>query len=128
VALGVTPLVVPHAGFDLVYYEQEALPGFIALDWVIVEICSDPVCAVSPIVVFNWGGGVTANTNVSGFPENDNELIPMSALWGTPPYQTGVAIDVDGLAPAGTYRWVRLTSPFGGDDDGSEVDAIEVLP
>jgi hypothetical protein len=50
-------------------------------------------------------------------------------LYGTAPYTTGIAIDIDGVAPAGTYQYVRIYSPPGGPDGyGPEVDAIEVLP
>jgi hypothetical protein len=128
--LGATPITVPHVSFDLVYYERENPLGFVALDWVIVEIGTS---ATGPwIQVFNWGDGVPDNnTNIASYSaggELDNESIPLTDLYGTPPFQTGVSIDVDGLAGPGSYGWVRISSPLGGSNDPSEVDAIEILP
>jgi hypothetical protein len=72
---------------------------------------------------------IDTNTNIGvlGYSpgEPDNQVIPQSVLYGVP-LQTGITIDVDAVAPAGTYRYVRLTSPT--SVDGSEVDALEVLP
>jgi hypothetical protein len=117
--------------YDLVYYEHDA-GGGIQLDWVTVDVCADPSCTVA-FTVFDWGhGGVDTNTNIGvagyGPPESDNQFIPYANLWGAAPYQTGIAIDVDMAAPAGTYQWVRIYSPMGGDNDPAEVDAVEVLP
>lgn len=119
--------------YDLVYYEQENPPTYISLDWVIVEISTS---STGPwIQVFNWGdGSVDTNTNIgaAGYGsggEDDNLNIPIGVLHGSP-IQTGIAIDVDavpGVSP-GNYRWVRLYSPLLGNNDGSEVDAVEVLP
>lgn len=132
--LGATPLAVPHAGFDLIYYEREiALPtSRIMLDWVAIDLCADAACTTA-YTVFFWGDdNADLNTNIGAAnylpPEYDNLPIPLSDLFGAPPYQTGIAIDVDGIAPPGAYRWVRIRSPLGGDNDPAEVDAIEVLP
>jgi hypothetical protein len=99
------------------------------MDWVIVEVCDDPGCATS-YTVFNWGDGlIDGNTNIGvlGYSpgEPDNQVIPESDLYGVLPLQTGITIDVDAAAPAGTYSYVRLTSPVGGASDGAEVDALE---
>lgn len=124
--------IVTHAGYDFVYYERDAaLPG-IYLDSVLVEVCTDATCAVS-YPVFNWGdGAIDANTNIgaAGYSlgEPDNGVIPESVLYGTPPLQVGIAIDVEAVAPPGTYRYLRLSSPGPPQTDGAEIDAIEVLP
>jgi hypothetical protein len=123
---------MPHAGYDLVYYERENPVGAISLDWVIVEIgnCSSG----SWYPVFNWYDNVLdSNTNIAaagyGIGEQDNKVIPVGVLYGSSPYQTGIAIDVDAVAPPpGLYNCVRISSPFGGDNDAAEVDAVEVLP
>jgi hypothetical protein len=123
---------MPHAGYDLVYYERENPAGSIMLDWVIVEIGKSSSGPWYP--VFNWyDGALDSNTNIAamgyGSPEQDNMLIPVSVLYGSPPYQTGIEIDVDAVAPPpGLYNWVRISSPIGGDNDPAEVDAVEVLP
>jgi hypothetical protein len=114
----------------MVYYERENPAGSseIMLDWVIVEIGTSPSGPWYP--VFNWYDNVRDNnTNVGqssyGFGEDDNESIPFSVL---SPYQTGIAIDIDAITPpSGTYTWVRIRSPLGGDNDPAEVDSIEVL-
>jgi hypothetical protein len=118
----------PDASYDLVYYENENPANNIMLDWVILEIgnCSSG----SWYPVFTWYDGIVdTNTNVYaagyGNGEQDNKLIPTSAL---SPYQTGIAIDVDAVAPPGMYNCVRIQSPLGGDNDPAEVDSVQVLP
>jgi hypothetical protein len=130
VDLGGNPIVT-HAGYDLVYYERFA-SGLLYVDSVVVAVCTDAACTTR-YTVFNWGNGsLDMNTNLgsNGYTpgEPDNTNIPLSVLYGSWPYQSGIAIDVDAVAPGGTYRYVRITSPAGGDFDGSEVDALEVLP
>jgi hypothetical protein len=102
------------------------------MDAVIVEVCTDAVCSVS-YTVFNWGdGAIDGNTSVgaAGYTpgEPDNDGIPEAVLYGTPPLRVGIEIDVDPVAPPGVYPYVRLTSPSGGASDGSEIDALQVLP
>ncbi|HLE27346.1 MAG TPA: hypothetical protein VI793_04465 [Anaerolineales bacterium] len=124
-----TAITVPHAGYDLVYYELEepAGSGAIQMDWVVVEVAGS--CGGPWIRVFYWGdGAIDANTNIGALGytpgEPDNQIIPMSDLYGT----TGIAIDIDAFAPLGMYGCVRLSVPTGGDNDPAEVDALEVLP
>jgi hypothetical protein len=117
--------------YDLVYYER-GVGGGIMLDWVMIDVCTDASCATA-YTVFYWGNGVAdANTSIGalgyGPPEADNQPIPSADLWGSAPYQTGIAIDVDLAAPAGAYQWIRIYAPPGGSNDPSEVDAVEVLP
>jgi hypothetical protein len=56
--------------------------------------------------------------------ETDQRDIPTSALYNG----TGIAIDVDAIAPPGTYSYIRFTAPAGDSDGQTEIDAAEVLP
>ena len=121
--------ITSHSGYDLVYYEHAGCSG-ICLDWVRVDVCTDAACT-NPVTVFNWGDDVPdTNTNVASFAaggEIDNEDIPAAALLNG----TGITIDVDafGPVPAGGYRYIRIWSPINWpNNDGAEVDSIEVMP
>jgi hypothetical protein len=126
--LGASPITT-HPDYDFVYYEFENPPGFVTMDWVIVQVGAD---SSGPWhTVFYWGDGLPdTNTNLAGLslPENDNRPIPTTELYGSAPYISGITIDVDQRAPAGVYQYLRLLSPFGGDNDGAQVDAIQFLP
>ena len=131
VDLGTSPIVT-HAGYDFIYYERFSMAvSGIYLDSVRVEVCDDLACASSHMV-FDWGDGLPdMNTNVGGAGtpgEPDNDQISESILYGTSPLQVGIAIDVDAVAPAGTYGYLRLSAPGAPLTDGAEVDAVEVLP
>lgn len=124
--------------YDFVYYERLATPTSVDFDWVQVEISAD---GITWYQVLYWGdpGGVPdTNTNVdlslvgdicqvAGVPtENDNCNIPIARLYNN--NSTGIAIDVDGIGiPLGSYPWMRITSPAGGAN-GTDVDAIQILP
>lgn len=124
--------------YDFVYYERLASPTSVDFDWVQVEISPD---GITWYQVLYWGdpGGVPdTNTNVdlslvgdicqvAGVPtENDNCNIPIARLYNN--NSTGIAIDVDGIGiPLGSYPWMRITSPAGGAN-GTDVDAIQILP
>jgi hypothetical protein len=118
------------ADFDFVDYEQySAACGGVCLDWVQIDVCGDP--CTSWVTVFNWGDGIPdTNTNVASFAaggEDDNEAIPAAALRNN----TGITIDVDafGPVPPGGYRYIRFWSPVNWpNNDGAEVDAIEIVP
>lgn len=130
VDLGGNPIVT-HAGYDLVYYERMIDP-VVYMDWVVVQVCPDAACSTR-YTVFNWGNGsldVNTNLGAAGYTagEPDNDPIPESAFYGSYPLRVGVTIDVDAVAPAGTYRYVRIVSPNGGGGDGAEIDALQVLP
>ena len=126
-----------YGGYDLVYYEREydGTPGYIELDWVVVELSMDNLTWNT---VFNWGDDDptnTDNTNVAAYGndadrEVDNEPIPITDLWPSntmPVYQTGIAIDIQGLAPSGyAYRYIRISCPLDGGDP-SEPDGVERL-
>jgi hypothetical protein len=133
--LGANPLILPHPSYDLVFYEREDpdTPGTIALDWIVIEV--GPSSAGPWMTIFTWGdNAVDSNTNIgaAGYGaagELDNHPIPMTdpPLYGSPPFVTGIAIDVDAVVPPGVYQWVRIRSPLGGDNDPAEVDALQVI-
>jgi hypothetical protein len=126
----------PDGNPDLVYFERNADLYTIQMDSVIIEI-GDFFLNVW-YMIFNWGNGVAdtnSNLNINnpvvGGSESDNQIITKTAvpLYGTPSLNTGITIDIDGYAPAGTpYQWLRISVPTGGAGDGADVDSILVLP
>jgi hypothetical protein len=116
--------------YDLVYYERSAPGGTgVFLDWVIIEIGD----GINWYTVFNWGNNIAdtnSNMDFNILPnpqvpqETDQRDIPTSALYNG----TGIAIDVDAIAPPGTYSYIRFTAPAGDSDGQTEIDAAEVLP
>jgi hypothetical protein len=108
----------------LVFYEapNPSQPGWIALDWVYIELSTDNI-TYGP-AVFYWGDWPITGNNGSILPshyvsdEMDNEPIIFSELYGN----TGILIGV-----GGTYRFVRFSAPPGCNDE-AQIDAIQVLP
>ncbi|MBE7469580.1 MAG: hypothetical protein HS114_10630 [Anaerolineales bacterium] len=139
VDLGSTPIdtTTPDTNPDFVFYElgQPNPPitvTFIFMDWTIVKVGTASGLWYE---VFNWGDNVILddNSNIGqagyGPPnEDDNLVIPVTNLYGTAPYTTGITIDIDARAPAGIYQYIRIESPPNGANDPPEVDAIEILP
>jgi uncharacterized repeat protein (TIGR01451 family) len=133
----IPPIVANGDGaYDLVFYEMVAAsanpPGqHIDLDWVQIEISAD---GSTWYTVFDWGDGApNPHTNVPVAPawcvpvapdEADNCGILSSSLRNG----TGVTINIDAIVPPGNYSWIRITSPASPGGDGSDVDAIEILP
>lgn len=123
-----TPLYVGgHAGYDLVYHELEIAGGGVQMDHVILQL-SD---GYNWYTIFNWGDNnpdTNANVNIGnpgiGGDESDNRTIDAAFLYNG----TGVAIELDGVVPNGTYPYIRIYSPAGEDGDGCEVDAIVIVP
>ncbi len=126
----------PDGNPDLVYFERNADLDTIQMDSVIVEI-GDFFLNVW-YMIFNWGNGIAdtnSNLNIDnpavGGSESDNQIITKTSvpLYGTPSLNTGITIDIDGYAPAGTpYQWLRIAVPTGGAGDGADIDSILVLP
>jgi hypothetical protein len=122
--------ITSHPGYDFVDYEQySAACGGICLDWVQIDIC-DAACS-NWVTVFNWGDGLPDNnTNVASYAaggEDDNEPILASDLLNN----SGITIDVDALGPVppSGYRYIRFWSPINWpNNDGAEVDSIEIVP
>jgi uncharacterized repeat protein (TIGR01451 family) len=134
-----TPLAVGgHPGWDLVMYEFPNGSG-IAMDLLILQISDGS----NWYTVFNWGDNVAdtnSNLDISlfGGPERDNRnfttppesdaLYPFNSGTEANP-STGIVFDLDGVVPAGTYPYIRIISPAGGDSDGGcEIDGFFILP
>lgn len=136
-----TPLSVNgHAGYDLVYYELANGSG-IQMDLVALEIGDGN----SWYTIFYWGDNAADTNSTMDFsdlgetpadnPEIDNRDFSSPPLAGLLYNGTGVAIELDGVVPPGTYPYLRIISPptpaypLGVDTDGGcEVDAIVILP
>ncbi len=125
--------------WDLVYYELPAFPppnNGINLDLVQIDISIDGVN--NWITIFNWGDNIIdPNTNLTLYlqnnpqvpPEPDERPIPASTLYtSSSGYPTGIAIDIDSIAPPGTYYFIRFYAPPDNNDHVAEIDAIEILP
>ena len=120
-----------HPGPELIYYERDA-GGFIYMDWIILEISND---ASTWYTILNWGDGSNnpgTNINSVTAPPNskdctaeaDNCNIDSSLLVNN----AGITIDIDGLVPSGTYSYIRISVPVGGNDPGVAIDGIYVVP
>jgi hypothetical protein len=119
---------VTGAGYDFVYFES-LNAGMVEIDRVIVEVGDT---FGNWYVVCNWGDGtIDSHTSVgaAGFTpgEPDNFAIAASGpqFYSSGGYTTGIAINVDAVAPAGTYQYVRISSPISADP--SQVDALQIL-
>ncbi|HAV76977.1 MAG TPA: hypothetical protein DCX53_06440 [Anaerolineae bacterium] len=123
---------------DLVFYEYEVpATGNVYLDLVIIRISSD---GTNWFDIFNWGDQLRdMNTNMdftflpppTNVPlpppeEQDERDIPTSLFYPYPGW--GVAIDIDAIVPPGTYSWIQFYAPPDGNDNKTEIDAIEILP
>lgn len=124
-----TPVVVgSHSGYDLVFYELPSGIG-IMMDHVILQV-SD---GYNWYTVFNWGDNnadtnSNLNINAVGGTEADNRDFSTSPASDVLHNASGVLVDLDGVVPNDTYLYIRILSPSGDTGDGSDVDAIEVLP
>lgn len=131
--LNIPTVVNGHASWDLVYYEW-INQGEVYLDWIRMEIGD----GLNWYLVFSWGDE-TADTNTnmnfnilppplfSPLPppeEYDQRHIPSGSLYN----MSGIAIDLDGVVPPGTYPFIRITAPNGDVDGRLEIDAIVTLP
>ena len=148
--LGTSITVDGNSDWDLVYYEGIGVnpvltfPDRIYLDLVTISIAQADTGPWYP--VFIWGDGIDdVNTalmnNVAPTPDYpdapgpDNAIIQSPPLVGPPGLESGIQIDVDNPPlgtgtppPNGDYRYVQIYSPAGGNNDGPEVDSLEVLP
>lgn len=130
-----TPLVVNgHGGYDLVFYEMLNGKG-IAMDIVALEIGDGN----NWYTIFYWGDDV-ADTNsnmdisILGGQETDNRDFTSLPAANVLYNGTGVAIELDGVVPPGTYPYIRIISPLTADypygvnlDGVCEVDAFVIL-
>lgn len=114
--------------YELIYYEYEypSASAQIHMDWVRLEISAN---WVNWFTIFYWGDSDPNNNGMLGatYPvETDNLLIPFTNLYNGS--TAGIAIDIDPHVPPGAYRYLRITTPSGGDNDSAQIDAIELLP
>jgi hypothetical protein len=134
ISLGETPIVT-HPGYDMIYYEvaNNRQPDVVWLDFVAVEVGES---VTGPwFQVFNWGDqefDFNTSLGAAGIGRNGevNELripITIPPFYGVLPLATGIAIDVDAVAPPGTYRFVRISTPPSGCRT-ADIDAIQILP
>ena len=131
-----SPLSVgSHPGYDLVYYEwpQGTNPG-IWMDCVILQLGDGS----NWYTILNWGDNVVdtnASMNLSTIgasAETDNLMVDAPFMDDL----TGIALELDGVVPNGSYKYIRIISPAAPQDgpgptfppDGVEVDAISILP
>ncbi len=135
--LGLNNGILDGPGWDFVYYERETPPagsGLIQMDWVTIELSLD---ATTWHVAFAWSLGsesLASSAEILPFasiPADPNycdivdgasfsDLIPMGScnlwggLYGTPPYNTGIRIDISLANPpippptGGGYRYIRI--------------------
>ena len=132
-----TPLIVNgHPSWDLIFYELPIGTG-IGMDWITVQVGD----GTNWYTVFYWGDGIpdtnsNLNINVIGGTEDDNRdfstqpasdvLYPFNTTPGAS--NTGIAMDLDGVVPNGTYPYIRFIAPAGDLDGGTEIDAVSILP
>ena len=120
---------------------------FVAFAW---SAGNEALAQNSNVRDYAIAGGVNPDPNYCDLPTfpgaGANETIPMIAtapdistgtpvcpsapgLYGTLPFQTGIAIDINGVIPPPTgegYRYIRITAG-GTGPDAAEIDAIERL-
>ncbi|MBC8509534.1 MAG: hypothetical protein H8D34_32180, partial [Chloroflexi bacterium] len=132
VILNINVVVNGNPSWDLVYYELPNDNGScsppptdnaITMDWVEIQIGD----GTNWYSAFYWGdGSVDPNSSIAplGLPESDTRSICATDLYNS----NGVALELDGVIPAGTYPYVKILAPSGDSDGVVEVDAIVPLP
>jgi hypothetical protein len=117
--------------WDVVYYEKEetSSAGKVHLGAVLIEVYDETTAAW--YVIYNWGDGVAdANASYSNAPEPDGFPVDMGPLYGAPPWNTGIAIDIDsaaigqGGAIGDSITKIRITSLSSNDCD---IDSLQML-
>ena len=105
------------------FYEaqNQDQPGYIDLDWVIIEVGSNAEGPWS--LVFNWGNtNASDNGSIHSYHykngEMDNEPVPFEEL----NEKTGILIGV-----GGSYQYIRISAPPGCSDP-AQIDAIRLYP
>jgi hypothetical protein len=121
-----------NSAWDLVYYEKEetSAAGKIHLGAVLIEVYDETTSVWYQI--YNWGdGNLDANASYNNSnSEPDGFPVDMSLLYGAPPLNTGIAIDVDApaIGQGGTsgdsITKIRITSLSNNDCD---IDSLQML-
>jgi uncharacterized repeat protein (TIGR01451 family) len=139
--LNFTTVVNGNPNYDLVYYEYPSGPDpGILLDWVRIEIGDGhnwytifywydnaPVYVNQPDTNTNMDFNILPPPTGAPFPppdEPDQRIIPSGAMYNN----SGIVIDLDPVAPPGTYPYLRFTAPAGDSDGQLEIDALFVCP
>lgn len=125
-------IVINVPGNYLIFYERPTASG-IDMDQIIIEISQTGHIGDWYQILY-WGDNasdpnVDPNMDSLGFTfEDDNHPIPAANLYSANGYATGLRIELDGYVPPGVYHYIRFRAPSGGDGDGADIDAIQVLP
>jgi hypothetical protein len=121
-----------NSTWDVVLYEKEdaSSAGKIHLGAVQIEVYDETTLAW--YTIYNWGDGA-ADTNASynnGNSEPDGFPVDMTLLYGTPPLNSGIALDIDTAAisqsgmSGDSITRIRITSLSGAN---CEVDSLQML-
>jgi hypothetical protein len=121
-----------NSSWDAVYYEQEetSSAGKIHLGAVKIEVYDQTTSTW--YTIYDWGDGI-ADSNASygnGNSEPDGFPVDKSLLYGIPPLNTGIAIDIDtaALGQGGSIgdliTKIRITSLSNGNCD---IDSLQML-
>jgi hypothetical protein len=117
--------------WDVVYYEMEetSSAGKVHLGAVLIEVYDETTAAW--YTIYYWGdGNADANASYSNNPEPDGFPVDMGLLYGAPPWNTGIAIDIDsvaigqGGAIGDSITKIRITSLSSNDCD---IDSLQML-
>ncbi len=130
-----SPIVVNEfqdGNYDLVIYELLVGTDRIHMDNLVISISND---GINFYEIFNWWDNApNTNTGISQHPispsaEIDNYIIYITDLYG-PTFQTGILVDLEDAPsnpPANDYWYIAIQVPPGGSNDGSGIDAIEII-
>lgn len=121
-----------NSAWDVVYYEKEetSSAGKIHLGAVRIEIYDATMAAW--YTIYHWGDG-NPDGNASynnGSAEPDGFPVDKSLLYGVPPLNTGIAIDIDSAAMAGggssgdSITKIRITSL---SNSNCDIDSLQML-
>jgi hypothetical protein len=121
-----------NSTWDTVYYEKEeaSSAGKIHMGAILIEVYDQTTSAW--YTIYNWGNGI-ADTNASynnGNSEPDGFPVDKSLLYGVPPVNTGIAIDIDspaigqGGSMGDLITQIRITSL---SNVNCDVDALQML-
>lgn len=121
-----------NSAWDIVYYEKEETSSAdkIHLGAVLIEVYDQTTDTW--YTIYNWGDGtVDANASYNnGNSEPDGFPVDKSLLYGVPPLNTGIAIDIDvaamgqGGISGDSITKVRITSL---SNTNCDIDSLQFL-
>jgi hypothetical protein len=128
--LELTMVVNGNPGPDLVFYEWANGDG-IFMDTIALHVSQD---GHTWFPVFNWGDNIAdtnSNLNIDGplgGTEYDDREIDASYLYPDGELgDAGITIDLDMVVAPGTYNYLKIYCPSGGDNQ-CDLDAVHALP